>query len=169
MFLAVAAAVFTLASPLPVYNNAATYASNYVQLPQAHVAVLDRACPAYAANSGVSCVYADNPNVIYTDQKDQWIFLHELGHVYDFTKTMKPWQRLAFRVIMRDFRPWMSTKTQTGMSEKFADAYANCALGLEPSDPLYPITGYNYKPTTIQSHLICNMLRPHKHQDMPVR
>lgn len=162
--LSLIATVFTLASPSPMFTESATMASAYVQLPKGHVAVLDRECPDYPAGSGVSCVYHAKPDVIYTNQNDSWIFLHELGHVFDMTKTMKPWQRTAFRLIMKDrTSTWYTYEGgETGLSEKFADAYADCAQGFQGDEANFPGGAYGYHPTKLQQFQVCRMLAPRR-------
>lgn len=157
----------TAANPsLPVYAELAQ--ANNVAMPAVSVRVIDRDCPQYGDGSRVSCVYRAKPNRIFTSQREPYVFLHELGHVYDFTKTMKPWQRRAFRVIMRYYsRPWLSTDKMIGAGERFADAYASCALGLVPlkdgiTETSWIIGGYGYNTTVEQHRQVCKLIAPRR-------
>lgn len=157
--LSLIATVFTLASPTPMYTESATMASAYVQLPKGHVAIIDRECPSYPGGR-YSCVYTSAPTVIFTHENDDRIFLHELGHVFDMTNTMKPWQRTAFRSIMRDRRPWRAQTS--GLEEVFADAYSSCAMGFEGDEVNFPEGAYNYRPTKLQQRQVCRVLAPRR-------
>jgi hypothetical protein len=171
--IALIAVAFSIFSSNPVTErNAKVYTEiaqmNNVEMPAVRVRVVNRDCPLYGDGSRVSCVYRAKPDRIFTSQTEPFVLLHELGHVYDFSHTMRPWQRLAFRIVMRYYDlPWHST-TRIGASERFADAYAGCALGLSPPDESgVPSTswiqgGYGYKPTPEQHRRVCEIIAPRR-------
>jgi len=102
-------------------------------------------------------------------------FLHELGHVYDFTQPRHPYRVRFLRImrlplagsaaeLTRRMRPagWM----QAGLAqpdELFAMAYSYCAAALD-----FPTVkaiihgvywGYGYNPTRWQYNATCRLLR----------
>lgn len=77
-------------------------------------------------------------------------FLHELGHVYDYTALkMRTRNRLA-----RLFRNWWLGPG--GFTEQFGMFYAYCALGAYPIEGW---TGYNYHPPAWKHERGCRILR----------
>lgn len=85
-------------------------------------------------------------------------FLHELGHVFDFT-TMNDRSRSAFQAVTGDRRPWHAGYTRSP-SEQFAEAYRTCAVYRRP--PHYELGGLfaaaAYRPTADQWLRACNVI-----------
>jgi hypothetical protein len=106
-------------------------------------------------------------------------FLHELGHVYDFTQTVHAYRRPFLRILRLPLeessrgaaadlthrvRPssWMHAGSAQP-DELFAMAYSYCAAGLDFSELRATIHGvywgYGYDPTRRQYEAICSLLR----------
>jgi hypothetical protein len=81
------------------------------------------------------------------------LFLHEVGHVADFTM-LRPKLRRAFARLFR-FRPafWYDV-----FGERFAMAYAFCALGV-PDPPTDYFWGYGYSPPAWRHKRACALMQ----------
>lgn len=114
-----------------------------VQTPDRPVRVVDGDCPAFEAGQGISCVQSHRPYVVFLapGTRDPIVYFHELAHVLDFSGELRPWQRRAFRRVMG-----------YGVGERFADAYAWCAIG-GPNR-----SGYGYRPTPAQHVNVCRIV-----------
>lgn len=91
----------------------------------------------------ISCT--DRTSTIYmqvTHTWDRFIFLHELGHVWDYN-AMKPRQRVRFsRIVGRPNLPWDTAEAPglySGLDEWFADTYAICALRKRISPKIFGV------------------------------
>ncbi len=83
-----------------------------------------------------------------TDPRSKPLFLHELGHHFDYT-TLK---RKARRKFSRLFK-WGPYEWDR---EKFAMAYSFCAMGAYPIEGWF---GYGYGPSVEKHNRACEVLR----------
>ena len=93
------------------------------------VRVRVRRCPARPKTAG--CVYTRRPRTIYVRPRlrdPRGVLLHELGHVFDY-RQLSAADRARLAVLLRA-PVWGDQQQPTIGSEKFADAYALCGLGL---------------------------------------
>lgn len=81
-------------------------------------------------------------------------FLHELGHLFDYTAPRL--NRARFLRIMRDRRPWRWAPNSP--HEQFAEAYALCALGGKLARR-YGTGGYAFEPNRKQLKAVCRLIR----------
>lgn len=113
-------------------------------------------CPPDASMFRRSCAINASPVTIWLSGRDgRPTLYHELGHVFDYT-VMTDAARGEFGRIVHDTRPWRSAKNSP--HEKFAQAYAACAMHHAISGPLWD-TGYDYDPTPTMHRRACRLIR----------
>lgn len=144
-------------------------ASKRVPLPT-NVNVVRAECPFYS--DGGSC--APTPNQVYwAPGDDRWTLWHEYGHTYDWQylsnaerNVYKP--RLGFKISKawfgdRAFYESLDLASATP-SERFADMYANCAMGYGIPHKRHGITvvewesAYGYSASISQQRRNCRLL-----------
>jgi hypothetical protein len=86
------------------------------------------------------------------DRFDRW---HEIGHVFDAQVLTDSDREYLTRLLGIKPGEWVRDSYRDP-SEFFADAYAACALGLDPDH--HWVTGYGYEPTRRQHHAVCNAI-----------
>lgn len=150
--LAIAAAAFALLA-------APARADTLHGIPAPPVTIIHAACPDLDAPS--ECAIGD---VIYTPANaDRFAVQHGIGHEFDHAY-LDDGERHALigRLGLTD-RPWRTGTGLAGLrspSERFADAYAACRLGLDPKGERTPWeTGYDYQPTRKALRLVCSTIR----------
>jgi hypothetical protein len=108
----------------------------------------------------------------WTAHVEEGLFLHELGHVYDFAD-MTPKRRIAFKSLVRTTCSWwaphcLSNRWITSPTEMvdvppgemFAEMYAACALGLTQRG--YQDAGFNsygWVPPAGTDQALCDLIR----------
>jgi hypothetical protein len=134
----------------------ASAAARHVPLPDARVWIHD-GDPIYYVDDHTLYVPFHNARGAarqgWTAHAEMGLFLHELGHVYDFAD-MTPKRRIAFKSLVRTTCPWLarhclSNRWVTSATEMvdvppvemFAEMYAACALGLTQRG--YQDAGFN--------------------------
>ena len=146
-----------------------------VPTPEATIIVLFRACPGLPRSRG--CVFDDGgPPTIYlnlrhlrSERLRHYVFLHEVGHYFDFLH-LRGADRDRFRRILGIDRPWRRTEplpegfqptayTPGPPAEMFAQAYAECAvkgprIRRRPRRPMR----YRYRPSPRQHELACRLI-----------
>jgi len=111
-----------------------------------------------ACGGGTSCtVWApDPPYAIWLapgHEGKRAAFLHELGHVFDFS-VMSPEDRLAFAAAAgRPGTAWHGGRPPT--HELFASAYSACAMDAEMPDR---VGQYGWMPTPAQHRAVCELI-----------
>lgn len=117
-------------------------------------------CPEPTDTNDAGCTYPETGSPVWISpaQFTPFSLYHELGHRYRFD-ALSDGAEHRFVTIMR-YRRW-----GPAIEERFADAYASCALGWKPhvadspgdTDPRFP-TGYSYWPTPSQQRQVCGMI-----------
>jgi hypothetical protein len=125
-------------------------------------AVILAACPGYEQTT-VACNFATKNSPIYIDPSDMGdvpMLYREFGGRFD-TLAMYPWARRHFMAILRYHGPWYNDES-IGEVEVFEDAYADCAMGLEPrhtdivGSPWVDTLGY--EPSVRQHKRVCGLI-----------
>lgn len=129
----------------PRHFNWAAQASENVPLPDQRFTILSGSDPMYFP--GLREMYLPQPghgDWTYWDEKV--LFLHELGHVYDFTHLNRR-ERNLFRAAVQTPFGWWSQTAKVPPGEMFAEQYAACALGmtLRERDAI-PAVSYGWEP-----------------------
>lgn len=83
----------------------------------------------------------------------RFVIVHELGHHVDY-QVLTDYQRAIFRRLVADRRPWRTAPNSP--HEKFAEAYALCAL--RPRG-FYRSYGYGYDVSRKRHRRICLFMR----------
>lgn len=125
--------------------------------------ITDGACPNAGFGDVEGCAYPDGRIYLLPEAPDftSW---HEIGHVFDF-KLLKggdrAWFQRAFRVRGSwtdqegDYPAYYDGQPAGTPDEIFADEYASCALGLNPSRVDEWVGGAGFEPTVKQHRKIC--------------
>src|SRR4051794_12181327 len=127
--------------------------------PRVSIRIVGVSCPSLLDASG--CTY--RPNRVYLKWRNRFTFLHEVGHVFDYT-TLGARERHEFRTILglERSRRWYgpafgaSGHGPAVGSELFAEAYRTCATN-GAREPDY--TQYGYRPSARQQRRICALIR----------
>jgi hypothetical protein len=146
-----------------------------VPTPVAEIRLLFRPCPGLPRSRG--CVFDNglaptiylNPDKLTSARLSHFVFLHEVGHYFDFLH-LRPRDRDRFRRTLGLRGPWRRTSplppdyrptahSHGPPSEVFAQAYAECAVkGPEiPRRPRRPMR-YRYRPSPWQHHRVCRLI-----------
>lgn len=126
-----------------------------VPMPHA-VTVLYQPCP----NGGGSCADADSDTVYIEPGADLFTIMHEVGHIFD-RQRLSDRDRARFARLLGLPGEWRRGTGLDGLnspSERFADAYAACALGLRPDGSRW-VSAYDYNPSPRRHHTICRSIR----------
>ena len=123
-----------------------------VPTPRERVQIVREPCP--GARAERSCTSADRPVIFLGAGAGRRVFLHELGHRFDYR--MPAWVRARFRVLIGDSRPWRATPDSP--MEKFADAYSLCALDPGRLPPGF-VSVVGYRPTPGIHRAACRLIR----------
>jgi hypothetical protein len=130
------------------------YRVDRMRMPVVDAVIHSAECPHIP--TGGSC--AIGAEVWVSPRASRFTFAHELGHAFDaqaLDARARDWltTRLGFPVGTA----WETPSAALGPvdpSERFADAYAHCALGTRPRD----IIGYGYLPGRKRHRRICNAI-----------
>jgi hypothetical protein len=106
---------------------------------------------------------------IWLTEKNEFDLMHELGHVFD-ARNLDAMERKYLRPRIMLGKAWDDCGEVrievygACPKERFADAYANCALGYSPSksldDAYIPFaSSYGYRPTRKHHHRICELIK----------
>jgi hypothetical protein len=146
-----------------------------VPTPDITLTVFQRACPgqplahACVFKGGLRRIYM-NPHRVNRASFEHRVFLHEVGHFFDFTYMTGEWRTRFKRSLDLKRRWWWGNKpreekappgpdTWGPASELFAQAYAHCGLRgprIEHKPPKPMI--YEYQPTPRQHKLACRLI-----------
>jgi len=130
----------------------------HVPLPRGRVRVSLAGCP--RRPDLVGCVVIRRPRTIHLRRearRPRWVFLHELGHVFDLT-VMRPRDRRAFkRAQGRPRAAWWRGGHPLG--EWFAEAYSLCARYGSSTRAAQAATTYSYRPTARRHRASCAVIR----------
>lgn len=115
-------------------------------------------CPAWP---GRSCAAADGRVYMAPRQilvRGTW--LHELGHLFDWT-FMSDSLRWRFRQLIHDGRAWhLDPRSHVSSpQERFADAYAVCAMYRQIPASFYGAVSFDYSPGPRTHRLVCSLIR----------
>jgi hypothetical protein len=84
---------------------------------------------------------------------------HERGHFFD-VRVLTDQDRAWFTRLLGRYlpgTPWVWARGHQSPAERFADAYAACALGKSPRDDVWG-TAYSYMPTARKHRRVCNAI-----------
>lgn len=127
------------------------------RVPMPRTAIVHYAsCP----DGGGSCAYADRAEVYIEPGADLYTLMHELGHIFD-RQHLNPWDRARFARLLGLPGEWNRGTGLDGLQsphERFADAYATCALGLTPARGRWE-TAYDYNPSPRRHRTVCRSIR----------
>lgn len=142
----------------PRHFNWAREASINVPLPDQRFTILSGSDPQYLV--GLREMYLPRPGRngwSYWDERV--LFLHELGHVYDFRHLNRA-ERNEFRAAVQTPFGWWSTKTDVPPGEMFAEEYAACALGMTRAEvEAVPSVTYGWLPDPVVEPGLCSLIR----------
>jgi hypothetical protein len=130
----------------------------HVPLPRGRVRVSLAGCP--RRPDLVGCVVTRRPRTIHlrTDaRRPRWVFLHELGHVFDLTVMGRADRRAFKRVHGRSGGPWWRGDQPAG--EWFAEAYSLCARFGSATRAARATTTYSYSPSARRHRASCRVIR----------
>lgn len=123
----------------------AARANTNMPIPDARFALYSGHDPQYLP--GLREMYLPRPgHGGWTYWDERVLFLHELGHVYDFRHLSRA-ERNLFRATAGTPFAWWSKKTEVPPGEIFAEQYSACALGmtLRERDAI-PSVSYGWEP-----------------------
>jgi hypothetical protein len=118
------------------------------------VTVYASACP--EGDDVPACAYPQQAIVYVAPGQGRFVLEHELGHVFDYQR-LTPGDRNWFTRMLGLTGVWSQGTGMEGLhspAERFADAYATCALGWRPDGGQWAVA-YGYDPTPRQHRLIC--------------
>jgi hypothetical protein len=136
-----------------------TLASYHMPLPPGDLVIHRGPC----FDGGGACALSSSGGVW---AQGRFALAHELGHVFD-TRVLTPSDRAWFTQLLDlTGRPWGASGGWPDPAERFADAYAACAVGLSPAgkrDRKGRVRGgwidvYGCRPTARQHRAICNAI-----------
>jgi hypothetical protein len=113
-------------------------------------------CPFVVA---AACADLENATVYVARGEPPFILYHELGHLYDF-QDLTDGDREWFTRMLGLSGPWnqgSGPMAQESPMERFADAYATCALGWRPDRGQWAVA-YGYEPTGKRHRSICRAI-----------
>ena len=142
-----------LAGPYAAWARAA-----HVSLPPGRVRVSLAGCP--RRPDLVGCVVTRRPRTIHLRpgaRRPRWVFLHELGHVFDLTVMGRSDRRAFARVHGRGDRPWW--RGEAPLAEWFAEAYSLCARYGSATSAARAATTYDYSPSARRHRRSCRVIR----------
>lgn len=123
------------------------------RVPQpANMTVIPAACP---TGDAPACAYQDGTIYIEPGQ-DQFVYWHEVGHIFD-AELLTVGDRNWFTRMLGLIGAWDQGSGLQGLrspKERFADAYATCALGWRPDRGPWA-DSYGYEPTLKRHKQIC--------------
>ena len=142
-----------------------------VQTPSVTIMLQRSGCPGVLESGGCTAHGWSQIYITHSSWDDQFSFMHELGHNFDFG--MPHAARLAFAKILNDHRAWyegeadaLLMSSNAPLVEQFADYYASCAI-----DGSAPVTitqhhrdyvateGYAKAPITVRQYKqICRLI-----------
>jgi hypothetical protein len=130
----------------------------HVPLPPGRVRVSLGGCPRRA--DLVGCVVTRRPRTIHLRRdarRPRWVFLHELGHVFDLTVMDRADRRAFKRVHARRGSGWWRGESPPG--EWFAEAYSLCARFGSKAAAARASTTYEYRPSARRHRASCRVIR----------
>ena len=126
--------------------------TSYVPAPPGKIELYETNCPDPWT---VACT---NNEQMWIPVRDRHIFLHEVGHLFDF-RVMNNLAREWFKQLIGDSRPWVAPRGQPAESpsEKFAEAYSACARHRTVHEIYYGL--YNYAAGPKLHRRVCRLIR----------
>jgi hypothetical protein len=142
----------------PRHFNWARQAQTNVPLPDAQFELLSGSDPQYLPD--LHEMYLPRPGQGgWTYWDEHALFLHELGHVYDFTH-LNQQKRNQFRAMVRTSCGWWSTRCEVPPGEMFAEQYAACALATtKASLDAVPTVTYGWLPPAETEAALCRFIQ----------
>jgi hypothetical protein len=149
-------------SLLPRLRNWAAHSA--VPTANATITVVPTSCPEGEVEA---CSTTTGPFQLYMpdggaqEEATHLNFLHELGHVFDFSARTHRYRARFLSIMHFGGTAWMDSEVQP--DELFAMAYSYCAAGLDFPRMKYALRhiywGYGYSPTARQYRQTCALLR----------
>lgn len=121
-------------------------------LPRAF-SVQSATCP---TGDAPACAYTDTATIYVEPGQGEFVLKHELGHLFDYQR-LNDGDRHWFTRMLGLTGAWSQGAGLEGLlspAERFADAYAACALGWRP-DRGHWEDSYGYEPTPTRHRKIC--------------
>lgn len=98
------------------------------------------------------------------DRQNRRTTFHELGHLFD-QQVMTYRARMVFRLLVRDERKWRVSNEPDSPNERFAEAYASCAMSARgpwyvylPENPDDYEAYYDFQSNKRVRRAICNLI-----------
>lgn len=128
-----------------IASSLAALALAWPSIPAPAATVVRAPCPDSAA---VACTARASATIYVSAGADAFAVEHERGHLFDAQRLDDGERAKLERLLGLPGRPWRSGTGLEGLlspSERFADAYAACRLGLDPNGRWR--TAYDYQPS----------------------
>lgn len=145
----------------PRHFNWARAAQANVPLPDQRFRIYSDADPMYFP--GLREMYLPQPGWGgWTYWDEHVLFLHELGHVFDFTHLSRA-ERNQFRALVGTPCSWWSKRCKLPPGEMFAEMYAACGLGMTKLEvDAVPSVSYGWTPPLGADATLCLLIRSFK-------
>jgi hypothetical protein len=156
----------------PRHWNWARAAAVNVPLPDARIVLMSGHDPEYLPEFKMLLLPAvGHGRYQESYRSERYLFLHELGHVYDYT-ALRPADRARFKRAVgttcawraaqcRSWNWWNETVVSVPPQEMYAEVYAACAIGLtrvQADEAAYPSYGW-MPPQSVDQAGLCGLLR----------